>query len=205
MLQCQAWFLMAQTSEHKNLASDWSSLSVTAFSYELIWAREISSGYIYYHYFHLWRKHILIPGIFFSLLFLLSTFIVVSGCSEFEITSYGCFFSGEFDYCSQFLNYILVFLRSAWSYRIMVCGSLEVNFNFVTVVFVCIIDYLKRFLLSILTPILYHSSILSEVPGILGCQLCVLLQMCYYSMLGGFQMWQNKQNSFQLMEANVAK
>lgn len=62
----------------------------------------------------------------------------VSGCSEFEVIFYACFLSGEFDCCSQFFNYILVSLRSTWSYRIMVYGSLEVNINFVTATFVSI-------------------------------------------------------------------
>lgn len=104
-----------------------------------------SSGYVYYHYSHLWRKHILISDSWFLLpflLFLLSTSVLYS------ILSYKCiqwvwsnllyllFKCGIC--CSQFFSYILGSLRSAWSYRIMVCGSLEVNINFVTVVFVSI-------------------------------------------------------------------
>lgn len=148
-----------------------------------------SSGYVYYHYSHLWRKHILISDSWFLLpflLFLLSTSVLYS------ILSYKC-------------------IQWVWSnllYLLFKCGIwllfpvLQLYFRFFKISMVIqnnglwelrgeyqfchcclcfyIIDYLNRFLLSKLS---YTDCVpfkLSEVPGILGYQLSAFLQVVLF-------------------------
>lgn len=106
-----------------------------------------------------------------SFLFFLKYIYSISGCSEFAIIYYACFCKWGIWPLFPVLQLYLGFCKTnngMW--------HLEVIYQFCHC---CpcfyIIDLLNRFLLSELTPILYHSSILAEVAGTLGCQLLVFI------------------------------
>lgn len=78
------------------------------------------------------------------------------------------FLNGKCDCYSRFFSCILVSVRLA-----VLCGAWRSSISIVNHPRFYIIDLLEIFLLNKLRRMLYHSSILVEVAGFLGCQLLV--------------------------------